>query len=141
VNTEPRRRVNPANGGFTLIEVMIALVILAVGLLGLEAMSIAAAKLTARAAATSEYTSRAGTQMEGIITRIQMNDATLTSPYCPSSTAMPSPSGRTLARMRTCATKVGNGWTVTVTVLPQSIHPALTTRDSIRLTANVFDPI
>ena len=45
--------------GFTLIEVLIAMVILAVGLLAVEAMGIGAARLVARADRQGEFTALA----------------------------------------------------------------------------------
>lgn len=48
-----------ARGGFTLIEVLIAMVILAVGLLGLQAMQIVGARSIARAGRITEQTLRA----------------------------------------------------------------------------------
>jgi prepilin-type N-terminal cleavage/methylation domain-containing protein len=141
VDTNRNARLNRANGGFTLIEVVIALVILAIGLLGLEALGIASSKMAARAAVQSEYTSRAGTTLEGLMARLQLDDPTLTgTSYCPGTTAVNSASGREVARLYQCAWKNGNTWTVRVAVRPLSGHPVLATRDSIYLTANVFDP-
>ena len=53
-----------ATAGFTLIEVMIALVILAVGLLSLEALGIGAARVNTLAEKQSRYTAAAVTGME-----------------------------------------------------------------------------
>jgi type IV pilus assembly protein PilV len=46
-------------GGFTLIEVLVAMVILSVGLLGLEALGIGAAKSVSKAGVQSRYTAAA----------------------------------------------------------------------------------
>jgi prepilin-type N-terminal cleavage/methylation domain-containing protein len=138
VNTETRTPRTSVSG-FTLIEVVIALVILAVGLLGLEALGIAASKMAARATVQSEYTSRAGTRLESLIGRIRSDDLTLTSPYSASS-YVTSASGRAVATMAERATKTGNTWSVRISVRPGSTHPVLATRDSIYLTANVYDP-
>jgi type IV pilus assembly protein PilV len=62
VTSDPRR--TPAEGGFTLIEVLVAMLILAVGLLGLEALGIGAARTIARADDQSQMTLLAGRVME-----------------------------------------------------------------------------
>ena len=53
--------------GSTLAEVLIAMVILAVGLLALEAMGIGASRQVTRADRNSEYTALATTEMEQVI--------------------------------------------------------------------------
>lgn len=60
-----------AEGGFTLIEVLIAMLILAIGLLGLEALGIGAARSIARADNQSEMTLLAGRVMEDRILEIR----------------------------------------------------------------------
>lgn len=57
MKTEPNRPParGGARGGFTLIEVLIALVILSVGLLGLEALGIGAARMVNLAQRESEW--------------------------------------------------------------------------------------
>lgn len=62
-------------GGFTLIEVLVALVILAVGLLALEAMSIGAAKMNARAERRSTYVAVATDTLERTLSRIRETGA------------------------------------------------------------------
>lgn len=72
-----------AEGGFTLIEVLIAMLILAVGLLGLEALGIGAARSIARADNQSEMTLLAGRVMEDRILEIRRAPATVnTSQLC-----------------------------------------------------------
>ena len=53
-----------ACGGFTLIEVLVALVLLSIGLLGLEALGIHAAYSVAFAKRQSEFTRVAATELE-----------------------------------------------------------------------------
>lgn len=57
----------PDRGGFTLIEVLIAMVILAVGLLALEAMAIGASQSIAVANRMTEYTLIASQQLETVL--------------------------------------------------------------------------
>lgn len=57
--------------GFTLVEVLVAMVILAIGLLALEAMGIGAARAVARADLQSEYTALATARMEETLLRVR----------------------------------------------------------------------
>jgi prepilin-type N-terminal cleavage/methylation domain-containing protein len=57
--------------GFTLIEVLIAMVILAIGLLALESMGIGAARLVARADRQSEYTAMATADLEAALNQFR----------------------------------------------------------------------
>lgn len=55
------------NKGFTLIEVMVAMVVMAIGLLGAGAMQLAAVKGNANASKLTEATSLAAAQVETIL--------------------------------------------------------------------------
>ena len=57
--------------GFTLVEVLVAMIILAVGLLALEALGIGAARAVASADVQSEYTALATERMEETLVRIR----------------------------------------------------------------------
>lgn len=59
--------------GFTLVEVLVAMVILAIGLLALEALGIGAARAVARADVQSEYTALATQRMEETLVRIRQS--------------------------------------------------------------------
>jgi prepilin-type N-terminal cleavage/methylation domain-containing protein len=59
--------------GFSLVEVLVAMVILAIGLLALEALGIGAARAVARADVQSEYTALATERMEQTLLRIRQN--------------------------------------------------------------------
>lgn len=52
------------DAGFTLIEVLVAMVILSIGLLGLEALGIGVVRAIARADRQSEYTAAASRYLE-----------------------------------------------------------------------------
>jgi prepilin-type N-terminal cleavage/methylation domain-containing protein len=65
------RRSGPrGRDGFTLVEVLAAMVILAVGLMALEAMGIGAARSVARADEVSEYTAVATDQLERTLAKV-----------------------------------------------------------------------
>lgn len=69
--------------GFTLIEVLVAMLILAVGLLGLEALGIGAARSIAMAEEKSEFTMVATRLMEDRILEVRRNPTTVsTSESC-----------------------------------------------------------
>jgi type IV pilus modification protein PilV len=70
--TEPRRS---GREGFTLAEVLVAVVILAVGLLALEALGIGAARMVARADRESQYTALATDRMERVLVLIRQGQA------------------------------------------------------------------
>lgn len=65
------RRRPSRREGFTLIEVLIAMVILAVGLLALESMGIGAARLVARADRQGEYTVMAMADLEAAVNQFR----------------------------------------------------------------------
>jgi prepilin-type N-terminal cleavage/methylation domain-containing protein len=65
--TEPRHR---GREGFTLVEVLVAMIILAVGLLALESMGIGAARMVARADRESELTALAADRLERALNEV-----------------------------------------------------------------------
>jgi prepilin-type N-terminal cleavage/methylation domain-containing protein len=123
---QARRRVR-GQDGFTLIEVLIAMVILAVGLLGLEALGIGAARLVGRAERQGDYINAASTRLEATM-----------APAPPDGRPHPARGCRPSDSRRAAAHAVrGNGrlWTVTVTVTPtDSAHQ----KDTYVLSGNVF---
>lgn len=66
-DTSPPR----GSGGFTLIEVLIAMVILAVGLLALEALGVGAARMVNRAQVQSTWAAVATDTLERTLSRIR----------------------------------------------------------------------
>ncbi len=59
----------PARAGFTLLEVLIAMVVLAVGLLGYVHLNLASVRASALSQELSEAVTHAGTAMERIMTQ------------------------------------------------------------------------
>ena len=101
-------------GGFTLVEVLIAMVVLAVGLLALEALAIGASRSIATANRMTEYTLIASQQLETTQERVRAG--------------VPTASGEQLLDNGTLVQTVvqqnvqpgGVLWTIAVTVTPPS---------------------
>ena len=121
--------------GFTLIEVLIAMVILAVGLLALESMGIGASRMVARAQAQSEYSAIAADTLERTLNRIRGGaGATANQTWTVSRGAS--------ANLVVTSAAVGGGtaltlWTVTVTITP-STTGVLKSSDGVTLRSNVI---
>lgn len=132
--------INEQNGatrrdaGFSLIEVLIAFVILAVGLLSLEALGIGAARMVTRAERQGEFATAAADTLEGVMFRLR-NDLNFTSP------STYSLQGATMTITAT-ATPVADGntmWNMSALVVPAT-SKVLTPADSFRISSHVFDP-
>lgn len=121
-----RRRVR-GQDGFTLIEVLIAMVILAVGLLGLEALGIGAAKMVGRAERQGDYITAATTRLETTMAQLRQTGG----PTPPAEQTEEIPG----ARLRTQSASNGRLWTVTVTVTPTD---SAQVNDTYVITGNVF---
>lgn len=119
-------------GGFTLIEVLVAMVILAIGLLGVEALGIGASRTINRADRMQQYLGVASDSLEAVRSRVA------------TSAVVPIAFSRTNnlpdnARVRVGLTNPTTGlWNVSVTVYPPSTSSLLKQSDSIRVEANVF---
>lgn len=124
------------DAGFTLIEVLIALVILAVGLLALEALGIGAARTVARAQNQSEYAAVASDTLEKTLNRIRAgNGAAGTTTY-----TMPDGAGVSLDVALTDLNNASTAldlWSVTVTVTPPT-GGVLKPTDGVTLRSNVL---
>jgi type IV pilus modification protein PilV len=136
VATDPAAR---ADAGFSLIEVLIAMIILAVGLLALESLGIGAARTVRRAQVQSTYTATAASLMEATLARIEQAPAAAIA-----DTSYTGPSGERVSRTAvntpfeaSAGGTVFNSWTVTVRVLPPTNLGVLAASDSVRLTSNV----
>ena len=101
--------------GFTLVEVLIAMVVLAVGLLALESLAIGASRSIATANRMTEYTLIASQQLETVQERLRNTDN-------PGSTDERLANGtRVQTVVAQNALPTGTLWTVTVTVTPPSV--------------------
>jgi type IV pilus modification protein PilV len=127
------------DAGFSLIEVLIAMIILSVGLLALESLGIGAARTVHRAQVQSTYTATAADLMERTLVRIRQAPATAIA-----DTSYTGAAGervfRTAVDAQFTSTPGGttfNSWTVTVRVLPPTNLGVLAASDSVRLTSNV----
>lgn len=136
MSTDPTQKQQPQ--GFTLIEVLIALLILAVGLLGLEALGISAARMTARAERETYYVSVATDTLERTLGRIRENVAGL--PPLPYTQTGSTPAGDPL---HLSISRSGTGspalYSVTATVVPRSGGTAvMRLADSVTVVGNVL---
>lgn len=107
--TDPRPRTG--REGFTLVEVLVAMVILAIGLLALEAMGIGAARAVVRADLQSEYTALATDRMERALSLIRQNQAV-------AGLDTVTPEATLTAVVAQAAAGTRQSFTVTVTVTP-----------------------
>ena len=109
-------RRSPVAGqqGFTLIEVLIALVILAVGLLALAGLGIYAVRAVAQADRNSRAATVATLYLEDALQQIRTDRRP---PSCPTNTL---PSGDLVQRIVVPSTSFPVPWRVSVTVTPAS---------------------
>lgn len=117
--------------GFTLIEVLIAMVILSVGLLGLEALGIGASRMIGRADKESRMSTLAATHLERELTRARTNPAPR------SSCAVPADGVDTVCVNIASIAGVANTRRVTVTVRPRQGSVRV---GSFEVSSSVYDP-
>jgi len=129
----------PANAGFSLLEVLVAMVILSVGLLALEGVAVGAARTTAHASRRSLYTAVATDALERTMAGLREGQATVGG-----TTAVTNASGRTIANAVVAITDNGalaapspplRRYDVTVTVTPTSTADAA---DRVSLVGSVI---
>ncbi|HYR10497.1 MAG TPA: prepilin-type N-terminal cleavage/methylation domain-containing protein [Longimicrobium sp.] len=103
-------------GGFTLIEVLVAMVVLAVGLLALEAMAIGASRSIATANRMTEYTLIASQELETVQEQVRAG-------LNPQSDGWDLANGTRVDRVvdEVEDAVAGSLWTITVTVTPPSV--------------------
>lgn len=127
MTTKPRSRRRAPNG-FTLVEVLAAFMILAVGLLALEALGIGAARLVARSERMSEYNTEALSRLEQTLSQLRMGQTPAATSYnLRNATMLVSPS----------SAAGGRYWTVRVTVRPVGDR-VLAASDSFTVSGHVL---
>lgn len=104
--------------GFTLIEVLVAMVILAVGLLALESMGIGAARMVARADRQSEYTAMATADLEAALNQFRTTGAVGGGVRAEG----PASVARTVTGLGT--TNIAGGRTLTTVMVQVTVSPA-----------------
>jgi len=129
-----------AEAGFTLLEVLIAMVILSVGLLALEGLTVSSAKVTASASRRSRYVEVATDTLERTMSRLAEGQAVAS----PTSFYITNNAGANTAQVTVSYTNAGTlsspspantRYDVSVRVIP-----TVTARmsDSVNLTASVI---
>lgn len=130
MSTESRRR--PSNAGFTLVEVLIAFVILAIGLLAVEALGIGASRLVTRAQRMADYSTWATSKLEASMDSVRQGFvvASTTGTF----------TGGTWARTVTSAAPATGVvlQTIRISVRPTA-SSVLAASDSLSVTGNVFN--
>ncbi|HEX5725328.1 MAG TPA: prepilin-type N-terminal cleavage/methylation domain-containing protein [Longimicrobiaceae bacterium] len=121
--------------GFTLIEVLVAMVILAVGLLALEALGIGAARMVNRARLQSSWAAVATDTLERTLSRLRQGQA------LKGKTAHAVAGDSVYLRVDT--TEIGdsgmNRYDVKVTVVPKT-RKLISKSDSLRVVGSVLAP-
>lgn len=72
MTTDEKLRTRSPEAGFTLIEVLVAMILLAIGLLGLEALGISAARMVSRSDRQTEMAAVAGRQLERALQQVRL---------------------------------------------------------------------
>lgn len=124
--------------GFTLVEVLMAMLILAVGLLGLEALGIGAARSVNRASKQSSFAVMASDTLERTLNRIRRDDA----PAAGTTSYAVGTAGRQdTLRVQIERQAAGTArllYKVNVTVVPYPGSKVLSRKDSLRVSGYVF---
>ena len=136
MSTDPASR---GDAGFSLIEVLIAMIILSVGLLALESLGIGAARTVHRAQVQSTYAATATDVMEQTLVRIEQAPTAAIADLSYTGTKGERVF-RTAVNAPFQASAGGatfNSWSIVVRVLPPTNLGVLAASDSVRLTSNV----
>ncbi|MDB4947589.1 MAG: hypothetical protein JWM27_238 [Gemmatimonadetes bacterium] len=113
--------------GFSLVEVLFAFLIVAVGLLSLEGLGFLATRQVARASAQTKYVSAATDTLEQLISRTRNGESPSSATYTVYG-----------ASMRTVVATVGARRDISVSVYPSTANKNFTAGDSVRLSASVY---
>ncbi len=130
-------RAPRGNEGFTLIEVMIAMVILAVGLLSLEALGIGAARVVTLSEKQGRYATLAASTMESMRNEIRNAPAALP---IDQTTKVLLVGGDTAVVKREASRQAVRQARLIVTVSPSGSGPRLVRAAPVVLNSYLFDP-
>jgi prepilin-type N-terminal cleavage/methylation domain-containing protein len=137
VHADPALRAPRGNEGFTLIEVTIAMVILAVGLLSLEALGIGAARVVTLSEKQGRYATLAASAMETMRNDIRAAPGALP---IDQTTYVLLAGGDTAVVKREAKKQDVKQARLTVTVSPRSSGPRLVRAAPVVLNSYLFDP-
>lgn len=127
------RALARSSDGFTLVEVLIAMVILSVGLLGLEALGIGASRMLVRAEKESRASTLAATSLERGLAEAR----TTPNPVPRSSCSAQAASGDTVCIAIASIAGVADSRRVTVTIRPKRGAVPV---DTFVVSSTVYDP-
>ncbi|HEY0150632.1 MAG TPA: prepilin-type N-terminal cleavage/methylation domain-containing protein [Longimicrobium sp.] len=137
MHADPAPRAPRGNEGFTLIEVMIAMVILAVGLLSLEALGIGAARVVTLSEKQGRYATLAASSMESL--RHEIRNAPAALPIN-QTTEVLLVGGDTALVKREATRQAVKQARLTVTVSPKATGSRLVRAAPVVLNSYLFDP-
>jgi len=137
VHADPALRAPRGNEGFTLIEVTIAMLILAVGLLSLEALGIGAARVVTLSEKQGRYATIAASTMEAMRNDIRAAPAALP---IDRTTYVLLAGGDTAVVKREAARQDVKQARLTVTVSPRSVGTRRVRAAPVVLNSYLFDP-
>ena len=141
MHADPALRAPRGNEGFTLIEVMIAMVILAVGLLSLEALGIGAARVVTLSEKQGRYATLAASTMETMRNQIRAAPATaLTTPIDNKVEVLLTGADTVVVWRRATRQNVKQARLI-VTVSPKTTGPRLVRAAPVELSSYLFDPL
>jgi prepilin-type N-terminal cleavage/methylation domain-containing protein len=137
-----RSEAPPAGGraGFSLIEIVMALVLLAIGLLGVEALGVYASRLIARAEKSTVMIAAATDTLERTVIHIRQGD--IATPPLSQSYTLGTGDTVGLKVTRSLISNASTGtpylWTVQVSVYPKRRGTLLQRSDSVGMISNVI---
>lgn len=123
--------------GFTLIEVLVAMVILSVGLLGLEALAIGASRSVTLSAKQSRYATIASQRMEELKHSVRQGTTTATTGGRKSITLYGIDSVRVVDSVVVLSNRRAR---VMVKVIPTTTGARRVRADSLRVTSYLYQP-
>ena len=127
--------------GFTMLEVLIAMLILSVGLLGLTALGATSARMVARAERQAEYSAAATALMERAAREVRRNRAVPAALLAGTTLA----DGTQLVlhvdpRDTNGSSATREQFVLTVTAHPAARNSVMRTRDSLKVRTDVYAP-